>query len=171
MKTSSKKLALTGIILALALIIGTIENYLPPIIPFLPFVKIGFSNVAILFSCVTLGFLPTITITIFKSVLVPIFVVNPIMIAYSLTASLFSVSISYLLLYTKKVGIPTVGIIGAILNNLIQLCVASLIMSDPYVFGFIPYLTATGFLAGLITGIISYLLIRYMPKEIMLMEN
>ncbi len=171
MISRSKKLALTGILLALALIIGTIENYIPPIIPVLPFVKIGFSNVVILFSCITLGFTPTLAISIFKSVLVPIFVGNPMMIAYSLSASIVSLLISYMLLYIKKVGIPTVGIIGAIVHNMVQLSVASIIMNDVYVFGFIPYLIATGFVAGLVTGIISFLLIRYMPKEILPIDN
>ena len=41
MSIRSKKLALTGILLSLALIIGVVENYIPPIIPYLPFIKIG----------------------------------------------------------------------------------------------------------------------------------
>lgn len=93
------------------------------------------------------------------------------MIAYSLSASIVSLLISYMLLYIKKVGIPTVGIIGAIVHNMVQLSVASIIMNDVYVFGFIPYLIATGFVAGLVTGIISFLLIKYMPKEILPIDN
>ena len=171
MKKNSKKVALTGILLALAIIIGTIENHIPPIIPSLPFVKIGFSNVVLIFSSLTLGLIPTIIIASIKSIIVPIFMGNPMMIAYSLSASLIAVSLSYLLLYTKKFGIPTIAIVGAIAHNLVQLCVASLIMSNIFVFGFIPYLTATGFIAGLVTGIISYLLIRYMPPKVMFLES
>lgn len=40
--TKIKKLSIIAIFLALALIIGVIENLIPPIIPFLPFIKLGF---------------------------------------------------------------------------------------------------------------------------------
>lgn len=163
----SKKLALTGILFALALIIGTIENYIPPIIPFLPFVKIGLSNIVLLFSAITLGFIPTIIISVMKSILVPLMVGNPMMIAYSLPSSLIAIIISLLLIYSKRIGIPTIGVIGAIIHNIVQVLIASLIMQDVYVFGFLPYLILTGFVAGLTTGIITYLLIKYMPKEIL----
>ena len=167
MKLNSKKLALTGILLSLSLIIGTIENYLPPIIPGLPFVKIGFSNVVITFSLLTCGLMPTLIIGITKSILVPLFVGNPMMIAFSLSATLVCILVSYALLKTKKVAIITVGIISAITHNLIQLCVASLIMTDSSVFGFLPYLIITGFLAGLVTGLITYLVVKYLPKELL----
>ena len=94
MKLNSKRLALTGILLSFSLIIGTIENYLPPIIPGLPFVKIGFSNVVITFALLTCGLVPTLIIGVFKSVLVPLFVGNPMMIAFSLTATVICILIS-----------------------------------------------------------------------------
>jgi len=167
MKLNSKRLALTGILLSFSLIIGTIENYLPPILPGLPFVKIGFSNVVITFALLTCGLVPTLIIGVFKSVLVPLFVGNPMMIAFSLTATVICILISYLLIKTKKIGIITIGISSAILHNLIQLCIASLIMTDSTVFGFLPYLAITGFLAGLVTGLINYLLIKFLPKELL----
>lgn len=170
MKLNSKKLALSGIMLALALIIGTIENLIPPIIPLLPFVKIGLSNVVITFSAITIGFVPTLIIVAFKSILVPIFIGNPMMITYSLSASLVSLGIVFLLLKTKKVGIPTISIVSAITHNLVQLSVASLIMESALVFGFTPYLILTGFLSGLITGILTYLLVRFLPSEIILLD-
>lgn len=168
MKNKSKRLALTGILLSLALVIGTIENYIPPIIPALPFVKVGFSNIIILTSAVCVGFFPSLCIVVLKSILVPLFVGNPIMIAYSLSASLISFLIAYGLLNTKKIGIPTTSIISAVLHNLVQLIVAYIFMSDLSVFGFLPYLLATGFLPGLVTGLISYLLIKFLPKEVII---
>lgn len=170
MKLNSKKLALTGILLCLSLIIGTIENYLPPIIPGLPFVKIGFSNVVITFALLTCGLGPTLIIGILKAILVPLFVGNPMMIAFSLSATVFCIIISYFILKTKKIAIITIGIISAISHNLVQLCVASLIMTDTTVFGFLPYLIITGFLAGLVTGLLTYLLVKYLPKEIIIFD-
>ena len=170
MKMNSKKLALSGILLALALIIGMIENLIPPIIPMLPFVKIGLSNIVIMFCSIVVGFTPALIITCFKATLVPLFVGNPMMIAYSLTASLVSLLIVFILLKTKKIGIPTISLISAILHNIMQLIVASIIMESSYVFGFLPYLILTGFISGFVTGIITYLLIKFLPKEIVILK-
>ncbi len=170
MKLNSKKLALSGIMLALALIVGTIENLIPPIVPILPFVKIGFSNIVSMFSLITIGFIPALIIISFKAILVPIFVGNPMMIAYSLPSSLISLLIVFIILKTKKVGIPTISIISAIVHNVIQLSVASIIMESTLVFGFTPYLILTGFISGLITGIITYLLLKFLPYEIISLD-
>ncbi|MBO5776107.1 MAG: Gx transporter family protein [Clostridia bacterium] len=165
MKLNTKKIALSGLMLALALIIGTIEHSIPPIFPTLPFVRIGFSNIVIIFSILTLGFFPAIIITTLKSILVPLFIGNPIMIIYSLGAAIVSIIIIALLLRTKKVGIPTVSIVGAIMHNLTQLLVAIIMTETVEVIGLAPQLAITGLLAGLATGIISYTLIKFMPQK------
>ena len=166
MKNNTKKIALTGLLLALALIIGAIEHSIPPIFPTLPFVRIGFSNVVIVFTLVTLGFAPALIITALKSILVPLFIGNPIMIIYSLSAAVVSLLIIFLLLYTKIVGIPTVSIVGAVVHNLTQLAVALIMTETLSVIGLAPQLALTGFLAGLAPGVITYVLIKYLPKKL-----
>ena len=168
MKT--KVIALTGILFALTLIIGTIENLIPPIIPALPFVKIGLSNIVITFSLIICGFWPTLIIAIGKSIIVPLFVGNPMMIAYSLMPTIIALTITYFLLKTKKIGMPTIGAISAITHNILQLSVASIIMSTITVFGFAPYLIVTGCISGFITGLISILLVKYLPNSIILFD-
>lgn len=167
MKTQHKKLALTGVLLALALIIGTIESVIPPIIPALPFVRIGLSNVVITFTLITLGVFPALVITISKAVLVPLFVGNPMMIAYSIGGAILSFIASFLLIQLKKLSLPTIGSVSSILHNVGQLIVASLIMQSTHVFGFFPYLFITGFISGILTGILTLLLVKYLPKNIL----
>ncbi|MBQ9276367.1 MAG: Gx transporter family protein, partial [Clostridia bacterium] len=45
---TAKRIALSGIFLALALIVGVLENLLPPIVPALPYAKLGLGNVVLL---------------------------------------------------------------------------------------------------------------------------
>ena len=87
------------------------------------------------------------------------------MIIYSLVAAIVSIIIIALLLRTKKVGIPTVSIVGAIMHNLTQLLVAIIMTETVEVIGLAPQLAITGLLAGLATGIISYTLIKFMPQK------
>ena len=46
--TLSRRLALSGLFLALALIVSLIENLIPPIVPALPYAKLGLGNVVLL---------------------------------------------------------------------------------------------------------------------------
>ncbi len=166
MKLNTKKLSLTAILLAFALIIGTIEHSLPPLIPYLPFVRVGLSNVVVLFSAIVVGVFPAVIICILKSTLVPLFIGNPMMIAYSLSASFISLICAILLIKTKKIAIPTIAIFSSIVHNVVQLCVASIIMENTYSFAFLPYLAVIATISGLTTGIITYLLIKFLPNKI-----
>ncbi|MFW5780402.1 MAG: Gx transporter family protein [Bacillota bacterium] len=160
----SKNLAISALLLSIAMIIGVVENLLPPIIPFLPYIKLGLSNVVIIVAILLLNYKYALVIIAIKSVLVPIFVGNPIMIMYSLPSSVLSVALSSILLLTRKTSIPATSILSAILHNITQLLVAS-IMTSQLVFGFLPYFIAIGGVSGLVTGIISYITIRYIPQS------
>lgn len=163
MNEKTKFIAKTAVFLTLALCIGVVENLIPPIFPFMPYLKIGFSNIVIVLSVLLLNSSATFIIVVLKSFLVPIFVGNPIMILYSLPASIVTTTATVLLLRLKKFGIPAISIVSAILHNLSQLCIASL-MTNYLVFGYTPYFVLIGTLSGLATGIISYVLVRVLPK-------
>ena len=156
----------TAILLALALIIGVIENLIPAIIPSLPFIKVGFSNIVIIFAIVAIGTPSALIIAIVKSILVPLFVGNPIMIAYSFSASLTATLIMCILLNVRTFGIPVVSVIGAIIHITMQLLVASLMTNTFMVFSYFFYLALVAIISGLATGTISYILIRFFPKNI-----
>ncbi|MDD3947185.1 MAG: Gx transporter family protein [Clostridia bacterium] len=168
-KFNAKMIAYTAITLSAALIIGVIESLLPPVIPALPFLRLGLSNIVLIFALVALGAAPAFTIAFLKSVLVPLLVGNPIMIAYSLPAALLSLGATALLVYTRKFGLPTVSTVASLVHNMVQLCVASLMTGTALVFGYAPYLIFTGTLTGLAVGFAAYLILRFFPKK--LLEN
>lgn len=162
----AKKLASAAILLASAMCIGIIENLIPPVFPFLPYVKIGFSNIVIITAILLLDIKFAVIIVVLKSVAVPLILGNPVMILYSLPASVISTLFSFLLLSLKKPGIPAISIFSAILHNLSQLCTAA-IMTNSLVFGYAPYFILTGALSGFATGIIVYFVIKSLPKNLL----
>ncbi len=170
MRNNGKSIAHVGILFALTLIIGTIENLIPPIIPSLPFVKIGFSNIVITFALITCGLNPAFIIAVGKSILVPLFIGNPMMIAYSLVPTIIALIVSFGLIKIKQVSLTTIGAISAFIHNMLQLCCASIIMGATFVFVFAPYLALAGFIAGLITGLICLLLIKYLPMSLIILN-
>lgn len=165
---SAKKISVASMVLAVALIIGVIENFIPPIVPFLPYVRIGLSNVVIIFAIIILNYKYALAISVIKSTLVPLFVGNPVMILYSLPASVISTAISCFLLYSKKISIPSVSMLSAIIHNLIQLCIAAL-MTNALVFGYAPYFVIAGSVSGFVTGVAAFVLIKYLPKKILIL--
>lgn len=160
----TKRIAIAALLLAVALIIGIIENLIPPIIPMLPYIKIGLSNMVIIVAILLLDAKYAFTIIGIKSVLVPLFIGNPIMIFYSLPSALIAVAITALCLNTKKISIPATSILSAIIHNFIQVSVAA-IMTNFLVFGYLPYFIVIGAIAGLVTGIFSFVIIKYIPQK------
>lgn len=161
---STKKIALYACFSALAMIIGFVESMLPPIIPALPFIRIGLSNVIILVVLLIFNLPCALTISLIKSILIPIFIGNPLMIAYSLPASLISVLVSYFLLLIRKNSLPFISIISALFHNFIQLLVAYLII-DFGVFAYIPYLTFLSISCGFLVGLVATFLFKAIIKN------
>ncbi len=166
MVDNAKKVAYTAILLAIALVIGIVENSLPAIVPALPFVKIGLSNTIIMFSLLSVGYSRTAIIGLGKSTIVPIFVGNPIMILYSLPATIISLSVAFLLLKCKKFGIISISVMSAVVHIVVQLIVAQIATSSPYVWGYLPYLAITSIVAGIGTGIVAWLLVKHIPHHL-----
>ncbi|HHT83611.1 MAG: Gx transporter family protein [Christensenellales bacterium] len=162
----AKKLTLAALLLAVSMIVGIIENLIPPVIPMLPYIKIGLSNMVIIVTIVLLDYKYALAVIALKSIFVPIFVGNPVMILYSLPSSIASTALSSLLIYSKKLGIPSVSMLSAITHNILQLCVAA-IMTNYLVFGYLPYFIIIGSVSGFLTGVISYITIKYLPKNLL----
>lgn len=160
-----KELAFTGILLAAALIVGVIESLLPPVIPALPFVRLGLSNAVLAFTLVRFGLRPALLIAALKSILVPLFVGNPMMIAYSLPASVAALLVTAFLVRKLKTGLPLAGVFSAGTHNLVQLFVAWAMTGSPAVFGFLPYLFLIGTVAGVATGAAGHWAVQKIPAQ------
>lgn len=166
MKFNTKKIALTSVYLAVALVIGTIETLIPPFIPLLPQFRLGLSNFVVLLSLITIGYFPTLIIVVVKSCVVPLFFSNPIMIIYSLTASCTSYIVSLILIKIKKLGLPSISALSAIVHNLMQLAVAAILTQSAAIFWYMPLLTVCGGVSGAIIGLITALTIKKAPEKL-----
>ena len=169
-KISSKQAAYAALILASALLLGLIENAIPPIVPALPFIKIGLSNIAVGFAAVVLGAPYAMLTAVLKSVVVPLMAGNPIMIPYSLTGGVLSAAVTVTLVYSKKLSLPFIGILSAITHNFAQLVVAYAMTSTDAVFAYSPVLLIAAIVAGLATGTVLYILIKYLPEKALKIE-
>jgi heptaprenyl diphosphate synthase len=156
MKTiDTKKITACGIALALSLILSLIENAMPPMIAVLPYAKIGFSNIVIMFMFVTMKPQYGFSVLLIKCVLSSIFAGAPTMMMYSIPASVISFTVVWLLLKTKIFSVVAVSSVGAVIHNTVQIFVG-MIVAGGTIASLLPYMMLAGGLAGLATGIIVF---------------
>lgn len=164
----SKKIATIGILTALALIISLFEALLPPIIPILPFAKVGLSQIVILSALIILGPFEASVVLLVRSLLVAIFVGNPSMMLYSIPAGIISLALMTGLLKSKSFSIIAISMASGAIHNLVQITVASFITKSTAVFFYAPYLMIFGAIAGVVTGLACYILIKKLPERLLI---
>ncbi|MDR2635150.1 MAG: Gx transporter family protein [Clostridiales bacterium] len=167
MKSAVLKIAETGIFLALALIVALLESLLPPLIPVLPYAKLGLTNI-VLFACfITVGVWHGYAALVLKCLLAAVFAGNAGMIIYSLPSALAAYTAAVLLFNTGKFSVAGTSALSGIIFNTVQVCVAAG-LAGTAVFVYLPYMTLAGAAAGLATGIICRFIIKYIPLRLMI---
>lgn len=153
-----KKTAYMGIFLALVLICSYIETLIPFHIG-IPGVKLGLTNIVIVWALYLLGTKEALAISVMRIVLSGMMFGNAFSIAYSLAGGLLSFIVMVLLKKTGRFKCISVSIAGGIFHNIGQLLVAAAIVQNLSVFYYIPVLFISGTITGLVIGVISQELI------------
>lgn len=152
--------------LAVALIISIVESFIPPIIPMLPMIKLGLSNVVILFTYIVFGGKIAYFVLICRCFLVALFSGNLFSLAFSMPAGILSLMVGIMLVRMDKNSIIIVSSVSAIMHNVVQIFIASIITNSASVFMYLPYLFVIGGASGMLTGFITMLLIKKMPSSL-----
>lgn len=170
MKTSTKKIALSGIMLALALIVSLIENYIPPIVPALPYAKIGLGNVVLLACFLLVGTFEGYVVLILKCLLSAVFAGNFSMLIWSLPSALVAYTVMVLLYKTKIFSTVGLSVAGGMFHNFTQILVATIVVGTS-VFFYLPYMLLAGGIAGFVTGIVCHFAVVGLKPKISLPEK
>ena len=154
-KFTTRRVALCGLFLALALIVSLIESYIPPIIPALPYAKIGLGNVVLLACFLLLGVWEGYIVLVLRCVLSAVFAANTASLIWSLPSALVAYTLMVLLSKTRLFSTCGLSIAGGMTHNLMQICVASVVVSSG-VFVYLPYMMLAG---ALVTGILCHFIV------------
>ncbi len=161
---TARKVTKLAALLAVALLMGFVENMLPPVLPVLPYCRLGLGNAAILLCLMWFDLPSAALIAVLKCVIIGIFSGAPISILYSLAGSALSLLGTWLLLKLSLNGIPAISAFGGVLHNVGQVLVAILLTQTTAVAAFLVYLALFGALAGVLTGFIAYFVYRAIPN-------
>lgn len=154
-KNVTKKIALSGLFLALALIVSLLESLLPPIVPALPYAKLGLGNVVLLMCFVLVGVREGYCVLLLRCLLAAVFAGNFSSLMWSVPAALAAYTAMYLLYKTRFFSTVALSAVGGMVHNAVQMAVGVGVAGSA-VAAYLPYMLVAGGVAGVATGIVCH---------------
>ena len=161
MKT--KKVALTGLLIALALILSYLESLVPMSFA-VPGIKLGLPNLVVVFALYRLRPSVAAAISLVRVALVAILFGSVLSLAYSAAGAVCSFLVMLLLKKTGRFGCTGVSVAGAVTHNLAQIAAAAVLLETGALAWYLPVLVLTGTLAGVCIGVLAALCVRRIPE-------
>ena len=165
--SATSKVALLGILGALALVLAFLENLLPAVPGLPPGAKLGLANIVTMFAAYALGFFPAIGVTIIKAAFAGV-TRGLIAFCMSLAGGVLSTVVMVLLMRLRRnpFGILGISIASAAAFNAGQLAVACIISGTPaLVTGYGPLLLLFAVLTGAVTGTVLRIVLPALEKQ------
>lgn len=161
MKT--KKVALTGLLIALALILSYLESLVPMSFA-VPGIKLGLPNLVVVFALYRLRPSVAAAISLIRVALVAILFGSVLSLAYSAAGAVCSFLVMLLLKKTGRFGCTGVSVAGAVTHNLAQIAAAAVLLETGALAWYLPVLLLSGTLAGVCIGLLAALCVRRIPE-------
>ena len=158
MKT--KKLAVLGLLSAIALTIFMVENQIPPLFP-LPGIKLGLSNIVTVFAVFFLGAKEGIAVLAVRIFLGAVFAGNFSTILYSAAGGALAILVT---VAAKRILKPeqiwVAGCLGAIAHSIGQMAVAVAVTGTPGLLAWLPVMILCSIVTGCFTGLCAQYLVK-----------
>ena len=152
-KSSAQKVALYGVLIALAMVLSYVEMLIPLPVG-IPGVKPGLANLVVFLALYTMTAREAFLISMVRILLVSITFGNGSAFLYSMAGGILSFLVMWIC-QKKDFLLPAgVSIAGGIAHNVGQLLMAAVILENGAVFTYFPVLLAAGCITG---GIIGFL--------------
>ena len=157
MKT--KKVAMLGLTIALAMIMSYIEA-LVPLSFAVPGIKMGLANIVIIFVLYKIGTKEAILVSLIRVILVSLLFSNVMAMWYSLAGAVLSLAVMWALKKTDKFSVTGVSVAGGIMHNVGQIITAMILLETQQIIVYLPVLLITGTATGVVIGIVAGLVIK-----------
>ncbi len=149
----SKMMVLTAMLFAVSIVLSIIENTLPPLPIMVPGVKMGLSNIAVMYALFFLGKKQAFGIAVLKAFFV--FITRGAAAGLlSFSGGIISLIIMILLIniFKDRISYLTISIFGAVFHNIGQFVAASFLLTTLYIWAYLPVLLISGVAAGIMTA-------------------
>ncbi len=158
----TKNLARHGLLIALALLLGYVESLVPAFFG-VPGMKLGLTNVCVLFALYRLGLKDAVIINFVRILLCGLLFGSLISLAYSFAGGLLSLLGMALCKKFGRFRLVSVSILGGVLHNVGQILVAMFLLNTTAIAWYLLVLWFGGILAGALVGVIGAQVCKRVP--------
>ncbi len=154
----TKRVALSGLLVALMLILGYIESLIPTGVPG---VKLGLSNGVLIFAIYMLGIPNALTLMILKVFLSGL-LFGFSAVPYALAGGVASMAVMALLSRVDGVHPVVVSMAGGVMHNVGQVGMAMLVLQTSGLMYYMAILMAVGLGCGAVTGVCASAVMKHL---------
>ncbi len=161
----TKKLTTIAMLFALAMVLAFFEGMIVPLFTLPPGIKLGLANIVVMYCMVYIGFSSALQLNILKALFV--FLTRGVTSGFlSLLGGVFSIAIMLVLhkVFKDKINYYTLSVFGALFFNVGQLIGASIVLSSEFVLYYLPILSVSAVITGIVTGAILTVVIPALKK-------
>lgn len=163
--TPGRRVALDGILVALAMIFSYVETFIP--LNFgVPGVKLGLANLIVLLGLTFLPALDVLLISLVRILLSSLLFGNVMSLWYSLAGGLLSFLAMYLLSRRDDVSLIGMSMTGGVFHNVGQVVTAALVVKTMELTWYLPVLLVAGLVTGAVVGTLAKLLVPRTKKAL-----
>lgn len=157
---SSRRLARYALLTALAMALSWLESLVPLAGTVPPGVKLGLTNLVVIFALYRMSLRDAAVISLIRVVLVAFTFGNSYSFAYSLAGAALSLAVMALLKRSGKFSLLGISVAGAVSHNIAQVLVAMAVMETARLAWYLPVLLVSGIAAGVCVGAAGALIVK-----------
>ncbi|MEQ2535755.1 Gx transporter family protein [Lachnospira hominis (ex Hitch et al. 2024)] len=157
--TRTQKLALCGVLTALAMIFGYIESVISVPLP-VPGIKVGLPNIAIITILYVVGIKEAVAVNLIRITLTAVLFGNLNSFLFSMSGAVLSMIIMIILKRIQFFSSVGVSVAGGVFHNIGQIIAAVFIMGSGAIVYYLPVLMITGTVTGAVIGIVSAMVVK-----------
>ncbi len=159
-KTKTSKIAIYGVLTALAIILGYVEMQLPAFFA-IPGIKPGLTNIVVVVALYSLGNKSSLFINFVRIAIVSMLFGTLMAFLFSAVGGILSTTVMIILKKTGKFSHVGVSAMGGVTHNIGQIIVAMFVTGTSSILWYLAILWITGTVSGIIVGIIGGLVCKH----------
>lgn len=161
----TRRIVLTALLVAQAIVLSAIERTIP-FPSSVPGAKLGLGNIVTLTAIYLFPFKEALSIVLLKTIMTAFILGSFSTFLYSFSGAILSFFVMFVLFSLLSHKISTIGIsvAGAISHNLGQLLMAAFIIRNINIVAYLPFLMISGIGTGIVVGITTNFLLKYLKK-------
>ncbi len=162
-KTMSNRVALYGLLIALAFVLSYIETLFPVYLG-APGVKLGLANLVTVIALYGLGIREAFAINLVRVILTGFTFGNMSSILFGLAGAVLSLLLMALCKQFQLLDMTGISILGGVAHNIGQFLVAAFVTKTFGVFSYLPVLLIAGTVAGALIGLLGGLILKRISR-------